>query len=124
MSTRSRIAIEKENGYVDSIYCHFDGYVSGVGKTLFTNYDRKKLNELIQLGDISALEKSTEDTIAYHRDRNEDLCITTYLSVESLFENGFESGVEYVYCLTKDDIFLVCKVGSRNVEILKEAIEE
>jgi hypothetical protein len=34
MSTRSRIAIENQNGSVTSIYCHFDGYISGVGKTI------------------------------------------------------------------------------------------
>jgi hypothetical protein len=34
MSTRSRIAIENQNGSVTSVYCHFDGYISGVGKTL------------------------------------------------------------------------------------------
>jgi hypothetical protein len=32
MSTRSRIAIENQNGSVTSVYCHFDGYISGVEK--------------------------------------------------------------------------------------------
>jgi hypothetical protein len=40
MSTRSRIAIENQNGSVTSIYCHFDGYISGVGKTLKECYTR------------------------------------------------------------------------------------
>jgi hypothetical protein len=66
MSTRSRIAIETESGTVKSIYCHFDGYVSGVGKTLFNHYDREKLEKLIELGDISSLGESTENTVAYH----------------------------------------------------------
>jgi len=34
MATRSRIAIENQDGTVTSIYCHFDGYLSGVGKLL------------------------------------------------------------------------------------------
>jgi hypothetical protein len=124
MSTRSRIAIENESGIVNSIYCHFDGYVDGVGKTLFNHYDKEKLQKLIELGDISSLGESTEDTVAYCRDRGEDLHSTSYLDVEGLFELGFESGIEYVYCLTKDGIWLVNRCGSSYVEILKETLEE
>ena len=124
MSTRSRIAIENESGIVNSIYCHFDGYVDGVGKTLFNHYDKEKLQKLIELGDISSLGESTIDTVAYCRDRGEDLHSTSYLDVEGLFELGFESGAEYVYCLNRDGIWLVNRCGSSNVEILKETLEE
>ena len=86
--------------------------------------DKEKLEKLIELGDISSLGTSTEDTVAYHRDRNEDLNFTTFPNVEDLFDYGFESGVEYVYCLTKDGIWLVCKIGSNHVLILKEELEE
>jgi hypothetical protein len=41
-----------------------------------------------------------------------------------LFENGFNSGEEYVYCLTKDGIYLVNECGSSNVEYLKKELEE
>ena len=124
MATRSRIAIENQDGTVKSIYCHFDGYLKGVGKTLFNHYDSEKLEKLIELGDISSLDESTEDTVAYARDRNEDLDFKTFPNVEDLFENGFNSGEEYVYCLTKDGIWLVNEVDSSNVGILKEELEE
>jgi hypothetical protein len=124
MATRSRIAIEREDGSVKSIYCHYDGYVDGVGKVLFEHYDKEKLEKLIELGDISVLGTSTENTIAYHRDRGEDLHTTRYLNVEGLFELGFGSSVEYVYCLTKDGIWLVNEHGSSTVEYLKEELEE
>jgi hypothetical protein len=124
MSTRSRIAIENESGIVNSIYCHFDGYIDGVGKRLFNHYDKEKLQKLIELGDISSLGESTIDTVAYCRDRGEDLHSTFYLNVEGLFELGFESGAEYVYCLNRDGIWLVCEDTSSNVEILKEKLEE
>jgi hypothetical protein len=56
MATRSRIGIVNEDGTVSSIYCHFDGYVSGVGKKLVENYtNRDKVKELISLGSISSL---------------------------------------------------------------------
>jgi hypothetical protein len=123
MATRSRIAIENESGIVNSIYCHFDGYVDGVGKTLFNHYDKEKLQKLIELGDISSLGESTEDTVAYCRDRGEDLNSTSYLDVEGLFELGFGSSVEFVYCLNRDGIWLVCEDISSNVAILKEELE-
>jgi hypothetical protein len=124
MSTRSRIAIENQDGTVTSIYCHFDGYLDGVGKKLFEHYDREKTEKLMELGDISVLGESTLDTIAYHRDRNEDLHFKTFPNVEDLFENGFNSGEEYVYCLTNGGIWLVNRYGSSRVDILVEELEE
>jgi hypothetical protein len=118
MATRSRIAIENQDGTVKSIYCHWDGYLSNNGKILFDHFDREKLEKLIELGDISSLGTSTENTVAYCRDRGEDFHSTGYSSVEDLFELGFESGVEYVYCLNRDNIWLVCECGSNNVAIL------
>jgi hypothetical protein len=122
MSTRSRIAIEKQDGTVKSIYCHFDGYVDGVGKTLFNHYDKEKLEKLIELGDISVLHESTENTVAYCRDRGEDLHTTSYLSVEGLFENGFNSGEEFVYCLTKDGTWIYKEDIGSEISNLKEAL--
>jgi hypothetical protein len=124
MATRSRIAIENQDGTVTSIYCHFDGYLEGVGKTLFEHYDREKTEKLMELGDISVLGESTLDTIAYHRDRNEDLDFKTFPNVEDLFENGSRSGEEYIYCLAKNGIWLVNKYGSSTVDILVEELEE
>jgi hypothetical protein len=124
MATRSRIAIEKQDGTVDSIYCHWDGYLSHNGKILFNHYDNEKLEKLIGLGDISTLRESTGDTVAYCRDQGEDLNFITFPNVEELFDYGFESGIEYVYCLTKDGIWLMSKIGSNHVLILKEELEE
>ena len=122
MSTRSRIAIENESGIVNSIYCHFDGYVDGVGKTLFNHYDKEKLQKLIELGDISSLGESTIDTVAYCRDRGEDLHSTGYLDVEGLFELGFESGEEYVYCLNREGIWIFKEDTDSEISNLKEAL--
>jgi len=87
MATRSRIGIQNQDGSVSSIYCHWDGYPEGVGATLNEHYsNRQKLNMLINLGDISILGENiaTMDehsfnnpkkgvTVAYHRDRGEEL---------------------------------------------------
>jgi hypothetical protein len=138
MATRSRIAIENQDGTVKSIYCHWDGYLSNNGKILFDHFDREKLEKLIELGDISSLGTLLEPTdpnhtfenpqkgvtVAYARDRGEDFHSTGYLSVEGLFNKGFDSWEEYVYCLNRDNIWLVCKCNSNNVAILKEVLEE
>jgi len=124
MATRSRIAIENQDGTVDSIYCHFDGYISGVGKTLFNHYDQEKLEKLLELGNISTLGESTIDTEAYCRDRGEDLHFKSFNDVEDLFENGFNSFEEYVYCLTKHGIWLVNHHSSSIVSYLVDELEE
>lgn len=57
MSTRCRIGIDKGDGVIRSIYCHFDGYLKdGVGETLRDHYKLiNKADKLIRLGDISTL---------------------------------------------------------------------
>lgn len=58
MSTRSRIGMINPYGSVSSIYCHFDGYPEGVGKTLHDNWnDIDDIIELIANGDISPTEE-------------------------------------------------------------------
>lgn len=89
MSTNSRIGIEQADGTIKSIYCHWDGYPKGNGKTLIEHYtDRAKIESLIALGDLSSLGEQPDPTgrvahtfekpedgitVAYHRDRGEDL---------------------------------------------------
>jgi hypothetical protein len=56
MSTRSRVGIETPSGYVRSIYVHFDGYPEGVGRKLLDHWsDEQRINELLDLGDLSGL---------------------------------------------------------------------
>ncbi len=56
MATRSTIALEYADGTVDQIYCHWDGYLDNNGAILRDHYsDPFKLQQLIELGDISSL---------------------------------------------------------------------
>ena len=122
MATRSKIAIENQNGTVTSIYCHWDGGIESNGRMLIDNYNTTSLNELVELGNISSLGITPDDTIAFCRDRGEDLKFETYPNVETLFEDAFNMGIEYVYCLTKDELWLVSDGGP--VVELQVAIEE
>lgn len=98
MATRSTISIENLSGKIRSIYCHWDGYPEHNGRILKEFYnDEEKVNALIDLGDLSSLDKRispTEDedhsfnnlaegvTVAYHRDRGEELNISEFNSFE------------------------------------------
>jgi hypothetical protein len=101
MSTRSYIGIEKEDKTVRYIYCHFDGYPSGVGAILENQYrDIDKINSLIDFGSISTLGETIESTVAYSRDKKEpiednkpDICFNI-----SHFERTFKgNGISYAY---------------------------
>jgi hypothetical protein len=64
MATRSTIALEFADGTVQQVYCHWDGYLEHNGKILFESYqDPFKLRDLIDLGDVSVLARSTTSTI-------------------------------------------------------------
>lgn len=77
MSTNSNIGIRYENGKIDSIYCHWDGYPEYNGRILNESYNKlEKVQELIELGDISSLKVTPRLTVAYHRDHDEPLCVT------------------------------------------------
>ena len=101
MATRSRIGIENENGTVSSIYCHWDGYPEHNGKVLKEHYtDRSKVEQLIELGDISSLREEPGVTVAYHRDRGEDF---QEARVDKNPERYFTSDIEeYGYLFTKN----------------------
>ena len=55
MSTNSSIAWQRPDGKYEAIYCHWDGYINGVGKCLFENYSESNLPALMALGDLSVL---------------------------------------------------------------------
>ena len=133
MATRSRIGMEiKEDGRsrVVAVYCHFDGYPEGVGRTLVEHYrDREKVKKLVELGALSYLEKELEPkgphsfnqpedevTVAYHRDRGERFLQDQYSNLESFFG---DDGVDYRYLFTEDGEWLVAGVnGSISVMAL------
>jgi hypothetical protein len=56
MATRSAIGFVEYDGSITAVYCHWDGYLEGVGATLVKHYnDTYKLLDLLELGDISSL---------------------------------------------------------------------
>lgn len=121
MSTRSYIVIErkKKDGtkWYEGIYCHWDGYPSWNGKILQENYqDRKLVEELISLGDVSVLKVKLYPTagkedehsfdhpekdvcIFYGRDRGEEGVEPREVNLKELASDIL---IEYVYIYTLD----------------------
>lgn len=111
MATRSFIGKLLLDGSVRGVYCHWDGYPDGLGKTLTEHYtDPNKVDALLALGDISSLapeigERHDFDrptpgfTVAYHRDRGEPLEPNTiYSTVRGLLRYAaHDFGAEYAY---------------------------
>lgn len=128
MSTRSTIWIKKDEDKYDGIYCHFDGYLDGVGKTLIENYtDINKVMALIELGAISSLGKSIECpenhsfdnpikgyTVAYFRDRKEEPEIDLYKD-KSLNEIEKDYSEEYNYIFDNNKWYYF-KVNPRDMK--------
>lgn len=114
MGTRSRVGV-MHGDKCKSIYIHWDGYLSGVGKTLLEHYDSAKANHLVALGDVSSLRQNVEIpegvehtfdqaadgiTIFYGRDRKENGC---EFSVDHTFKDFMtrvdDSDAEYYYIM-------------------------
>lgn len=114
MGTRSRVGV-MHGDKCKSIYVHWDGYLSGVGKTLAEHYDSAKANHLVALGDVSSLNQnivvpegvhhSFDEpydgvTVFYGRDRGET---GGEFSVDHTFEDFMQrvvdSGAEYYYIM-------------------------
>jgi hypothetical protein len=126
MATRSTIAVQLPNGTVHQVYCHWDGYLDRVGATLESHYDTTaQAKKLVSLGSISSLHpliKPTgphtfEDpqqfvTIAYARDRGEELTIEKFKDLADYEENC--RGEEYDYLLTSDEVWVVRCEGTKN----------
>lgn len=104
MATRSKIAIKNQNGTVDAIYCHWDGYPEHNGTILQDCYDTEQsVRELLALGDLSSLGKTLQSTVAYHRDKGEQYSgVGQYMDTARLLASSSECGAEYVYLFEND----------------------
>ena len=93
MATRSTIALEFADGSVSQVYCHFDGYLSGVGSDLVSGYsDPFKLQKLIDQGDMSSIgEPYTDRGESY-----EDNAPRRYQNVTEYFNECFQEEYDYI----------------------------
>jgi hypothetical protein len=110
MATRSTIAIQLENGSINQVYCHWDGYLENNGKILMKYYNNAEIiKELISKGSISSLGKDINPSkhdfnspqknvcVFYHRDRNEELYIDSFENFEEYSKNGNFEEFNYIF---------------------------
>jgi hypothetical protein len=78
MSTHASIWMKNSNSKVSGIYCHFDGYLSHVGRILETYYaDAEKAKALISLGNISYLGTTLKSKAGQDVDNNFNKTVDT-----------------------------------------------
>jgi hypothetical protein len=90
MATRSTIALEFADGTVQQIYCHWDGYLSGVGAQLATDYmDPFKLRDLINEGDTSSIGSP-------YSERGEECPARKYKDIAEYFADCQQEEYDYI----------------------------
>lgn len=106
MGTTATIAIEKDNGEVLMVYCHYDGYISHTGRILSDHYNSSSAAiQLVEMGGFSALKKTIVETNFYHRDEKENLKIDRFLNFEAYrFSGRF---LMFNYLFSRDGVWLV-----------------
>ena len=102
MSTRSMIAIQDADGVCYTVYCHFDGYVSHMGKMLTTYFnDDESVAELINNGELRSIDVSAEDEnviVCEHFEEDFEKRNIEYYDTEVDMLNAFQnSDREYLY---------------------------
>lgn len=118
MATRSTIAMEFTDGTVKQVYCHWDGYLEGVGKTLVEHYTSlEKVESLLNEGSISILGKdigekhSFDDHLDgefctfYTRDRGDSHHVSSFGSIDDYERH--RQYEEFDYLLTQDGVWNV-----------------
>lgn len=142
MSTRSYIAKQIADNKFRTIYCHSDGYLTHNGALLLDHYsEADKLDELLNLGDISCLEPTINPdptkphsfnyderqegvVIAYGRDRGDkDVDAKTFTAKELTSD---ASWVAYIYILDKDNKWIYGRPGDSISEFrsVEEGLEK
>jgi len=111
MATRARIGVLHPDGSVTSIYSHWDGYPSVVGNILAENYSSEDLaSQLVRMGGVFALEGTIEESIFYHRHRDEDLQIAESFNQMAFVQLARGCGAEWAY-LWEDGRWRTYRIG-------------
>lgn len=93
MGTRSMIGFEHEDGRVEAVYCHWDGYLSGVGLQLVMFYDLvENVKALMKVGNMSSLGDKPEECKSYGDEPSR-----WYENRDAYLAAHQDSDIEYIY---------------------------
>ena len=112
MSTRSLIGHKNKDGSIIYVYCHYDGYIDGVGLDLKQYSDSEEVLEMISHGDRSQVNGP------YYKDRGEEgvqpntvKSELNYITSEQMYIDA-AGWADYLY-LFKNDEWLVCQMSRK-----------
>lgn len=115
MATRSNIGIENEDGSVDYVYCHWDGYPTGVGASII-DMGRQEARALIDKGDMSTVGEH------YHEISNEPWEMVKPLTASSIDDYGQKADNDYAYIITRDGTWMFKSYGRGSWCSLKQEL--
>jgi hypothetical protein len=97
MSTCSLIAVQNADGTFLSIYCHWDGYPSGVGQDLLDEYNSKRAaRALMKHGDLRNLSRLE----TYRAEGETDVDAQIHDSMEDLQSYASDCEFDWTYIYT------------------------
>lgn len=112
MATRSTISIQNMDKTVTGVYCHNDGYLDHNGRILQDHYtDEASVRALIELGNLSVLGSTPDNSFAYGRDRGDEGQEAVTGSTWRSFIH--EQGQEYNYIFVVGEGWYVDEEGGR-----------
>ena len=127
MGTRSRIAV-MHGSVAKSVYCHWDGYLEHNGAILLEHYDSSKANQLVALGDLSALRPEIGTPHAFSQfeleemDREEFVRTTENMCTFYGRDRG-ETGVEWKVDHTFEEFLARAKgCGAEFYYVMKDGV--
>lgn len=115
MGIRSLIGMENDDGTISNVYCHWDGYVDCVGRTLLVKWcSRESVEALLSLGDLSSLGDDLLATEAFHRDKGEELRPPGLaLDREQFLSDASHCGAQYCYLIDHGGVWWYSSGGAR-----------
>ena len=107
MSTRSRIAVELNDGTVKSVYCHWDGYPSGVGNDLLNQEftSPNEVEEFLNEGSRSTVDEAYYEKYGKSRGEKREVP-TVHTDADTYWEEAYD-WEEYAYLYNKDGDWVV-----------------
>lgn len=123
MSTRSNICFLDKEGKEQVVYCHFDGYLTGIGQILLKHYDtEEKVKKLLSGGSISSIDDS--GSADYYASRGEELKVYD-ISSEEEAKDLIGVFIEYVYMFKNGKWFYIDGEDVKNFkELTQEVIDK
>ena len=119
MSTRALIAVPKDDG-IHYVYCHHDGYPSGLGAVLHDHYNSLEAAcFILDLGNLSGLEATLEKSDFYHRDREEpmeDNCAIVVADTDELYAAEQDCDAQYCYLWDLTNNCWICRDTKTRIE--------